>query len=120
MHMFCFRIQPNTADCFYPLPDKTCELTDLIIEHHSEFLAATRKYHAHMKHGSASNFEHESRQTFLESATTKHSHSADKHIQEYYNTKEVLELATEYLREDLEQFEYAEMSWNEQQGRLNN
>ena len=118
--MFWFRIQPNTPDCFYPLPDKTCELTDLIIEHHIEFFPVTRTHHAHMKHVSASNFEHESKQAFLESATSEHSHSAEKHIQEFYNTKEVLELATEYLREDLEQFEYPEMSWNEQQGRLNN
>ena len=107
--MLC--VQPDTPDCFYPLPNKTCDLTDLIIAHHSEFLAVTRANRAHK--------QHDLKQSFLESATSKHSHSADKHIQEFYNTKEVLELATEYLHEDLEQFGYPEMAWNDEQGKVN-
>lgn len=105
-------VQPEgTPNCFYPLPGKTCELTDLVIARRSDMPAkATRSHCARTQNGPISSAE--GMQEWMTRATSKHSHNADTHIQEFYNSKEVVQLATEFLREDLERFGYPKMRWN--------
>jgi len=102
-------VPEGTPDCFFPLPGKSCELTDLVIAHHSESAAANHARGAHSKHsllpGGAA------QQAWMTAKTSKHAHNADTQLQKYYNTMEVVELATEFVKEDLEQFGYPEMRW---------
>uniref|UniRef100_A0A7S1X3R6 Uncharacterized protein n=1 Tax=Tetraselmis chuii TaxID=63592 RepID=A0A7S1X3R6_9CHLO len=101
----------GTPDCFYPLPGKSCDLTDLIIEHHSEFAADVRPPLSGGQAGHRTNSlpGGSTQQAWMVSATSSHAHSADTHMQAFYNTQDVVDLATEFLRADLERFGYPEM-----------
>eukprot|EP00873_Tetraselmis_striata_P015174 jgi/Tetstr1/435438/TSEL_024344.t1 len=106
-------VPEGTPPCFYPLPGKTCDLTDLIIEHHSASVEALREYGAHSPRASIPS--REEKPAWMTAATSHHAHNADAQVMAYYNNEEVVKLATEFLREDLERFGYRKMRWNEDQ-----
>lgn len=108
------QLPEDTPDCFYPLPGKSCEMTDLIIEHHSEYKAGesespfgSGEAHSHGKDGPLPGGS--TQQAWMTSATTKHAHGADTHMQEFYSSQYVVKMATDFLRNDLERFDYPEL-----------
>jgi hypothetical protein len=58
--------------------------------------------HSHHGHGGA--------QAWMNAQNSEHSRGADLRLLEYYNTQEVVDLATQFLHADLKAFEYPEMS----------
>lgn len=89
---------PGTPECFYTLPGTTCEETSAIIKQGSAAAGAAAR--------AASSPD---AMPWLATANTEHAQSAELHVAKYYSTQEVIDMAAEYLKGDLEVLGYPKL-----------
>eukprot|EP00193_Tetraselmis_chui_P005677 CAMPEP_0177762688 /NCGR_PEP_ID=MMETSP0491_2-20121128/6477_1 /TAXON_ID=63592 /ORGANISM="Tetraselmis chuii, Strain PLY429" /LENGTH=181 /DNA_ID=CAMNT_0019278757 /DNA_START=687 /DNA_END=1232 /DNA_ORIENTATION=- len=105
---------PDTPDCFYPLPGTTCAETTRLLHNRSPRSRMLGSLHLSALHHHDdplySHHGHGGAQAWMNAQNSEHSRGADLRLLEYYNTQEVVDLATQFLHADLKAFEYPEMS----------
>lgn len=88
------------GDCFFKLPGHDCaSMATLISQHMGNVSNGLRPEVPHDVGAGGT-------PDFMLQGNTGHAQSASRKVREYYSTQEVIDDATEYLREDLDMFGY--------------
>lgn len=94
----------GAPDCFMALPGRTCKGTDTYIRSLAGRHQLRAAHHADPQH-IASHGAPE----WMQTRTTEHALGADAQMGRFFATQQIIDLATEYVRPDLQAFGYPVM-----------